>query len=85
MNKKMFGALVVSAIAVGNIAPAFANSHKAEKMGKCVGVNSCKGQGACGGDGHECAGKNACKGQGWTKASQADCKKKNGKFEAEKG
>lgn len=76
MNKKLFGALVVSAIALGNIAPVHADNHK----GQCSGVNGCKGQGACGGAGHECAGKNACKGKGWLEMSEKDCKAKHGTY-----
>ena len=45
----------------------------------CEGVNACKGQGACGGAGHDCAGKNECKGKGWIEMNAADCKAKGGK------
>lgn len=48
--------------------------------GECWGVNACKGQGACGGVGHECAGGNACKGEGWLSLSQDACDAKGGKF-----
>lgn len=59
-------------------APAPASDAK----GECWGVNACKGQGACGGVGHECAGQNACKGQGWLSLSKSECDGKNGKFKA---
>ena len=49
-------------------------------QGECHGVNSCKGQGECGGAGHSCAGKNSCKGQGWLKLSKAACDAKGGQF-----
>lgn len=48
---------------------------------KCQGVNSCKGQGACGAaDGsHTCAGKNQCKGKGWVKVkTDKECTDKGG-------
>lgn len=46
---------------------------------KCLGVNECKGQGACGvPGGHSCAGQNECKGKGWIQASEADCASKGG-------
>ncbi len=46
---------------------------------KCMGVNECKGQGACGvPGGHSCAGQNECKGKGWIKVSQADCDAQGG-------
>ena len=50
--------------------------------GECWGVNACKGQGACGGVGHECAGQNECKGQGWLSLTKTDCDGRNGKFKA---
>jgi uncharacterized membrane protein len=47
---------------------------------KCVGVNSCKGQGACASAKNDCKGHNACKGQGWTQMSSAqECTSKGGK------
>ncbi|MBI3785276.1 MAG: hypothetical protein HY270_17935 [Deltaproteobacteria bacterium] len=45
---------------------------------KCEGINGCKGQGACGGAGHDCAGKNECKGKGWIETSAAECQSKGG-------
>ena len=50
--------------------------------GKCSGINSCKGKGACGGKTHSCAGMNKCKGKGWLKMSKDECKKKHGKFKS---
>ncbi len=51
-------------------------------VGECHGVNSCKGQGACGSKGSSCAGVNACKGQGWLPMTEAECKTKKGRFQA---
>lgn len=51
-----------------------------EKAGECWGVNACKGQGACGGVGHECAGQNSCKGQGWLSLTEKKCLANGGKF-----
>jgi uncharacterized membrane protein len=51
-------------------------------MGECHGINSCKGTGACGGEGHSCAGQNKCKGQGWLKMSKTDCDTKKGTFKS---
>ncbi len=45
---------------------------------KCIGLNECKGKGACGGAGNDCAGKNACKGKGVTPMTEVDCKAKKG-------
>ncbi len=52
-----------------------------EAVGKCMGVNSCKGQGDCGGKTHECAGKNSCAKMGWKKMSKKDCDAQGGSFE----
>jgi hypothetical protein len=80
MKNIVKGALVATAVAgmmvaVGCGTPTDTNE---DALGKCVGGNACKGQGACEGkdkDGkeHTCAGNNACKGQGWTKTKKADC------------
>ncbi len=58
-----------------------AEPPKAEAVkGECHGINSCKGQGACGGKDHSCAGQNACKGQGWLMMTEEECKAQNGTF-----
>jgi hypothetical protein len=46
----------------------------------CLGVNECKGKGACGAaDGsHSCAGKNECKSKGWIEITGAECTEKGG-------
>lgn len=51
---------------------------------KCVGVNECKGQGACHmPNGHACAGQNECKGKGWISVPAADCSANGGTVLAE--
>jgi hypothetical protein len=45
----------------------------------CVGINACKGQGACATASNACAGQNACKGHGMLKVSEKECKAKGGK------
>jgi len=45
---------------------------------KCMGVNSCKGTGACKTATNECKGHNACKGQGFTSTSAKECAEKGG-------
>ena len=84
MNKSV----IIAAALTGLMMTACSTTSKttstdSASMGECNGVNSCKGQGACGGPGHSCAGKNSCKGQGWLKLSKADCDAKGGKFKAE--
>mgnify|MGYP006449188857 FL=1 len=67
-------ALFVAGAAM-TIAPTAA---KAEGV-KCMGVNSCKGQGVCKTASNECKGLNACKGHGFIFVdSAADCTAKGG-------
>jgi len=58
------------------------SSDKSEEVvGKCHGINSCKGTGACGGKSHGCAGQNSCKGKGWIKVTKNECSEKGGTFD----
>ncbi|PID66069.1 MAG: hypothetical protein CR975_04805 [Gammaproteobacteria bacterium] len=53
-----------------------------EDLGKCIGVNSCKGQTACKSADNVCAGQNDCKGKGWVKMDKKACEAtKVGKFD----
>lgn len=45
---------------------------------KCLGINECKGQGACHTAEHSCAGQNACKGKGWLLVPESECKGRGG-------
>jgi hypothetical protein len=83
MKSQVRGALIATAVAglflASGALAAEQGGKKAEAKVKCEGINSCKGQGACGGAGHDCAGKNACKGKGWVEVSSAaECKAKGG-------
>jgi hypothetical protein len=49
--------------------------------GRCFGVNSCAGTGACNTPKNACKGMNACKGQGWLEMLQDECEKAGGRFE----
>jgi hypothetical protein len=52
---------------------------------KCVGVNSCKGKGACASAANGCSGQNGCKGKGWVEvASEKACKDQKGTVLADK-
>ena len=78
MNQKMFlGAIsgLMLAASMVNAEPAKKGPAKEEAKGECHGVNSCKGQGECGGPGHGCSGKNECKGKGWLKKTKIYMKK----------
>jgi len=78
-TKKLTGAaLATTAAMLFAIAPV--SSVAAEEAGvACMGINACKGQGACATADNACAGQNACKGHGITKVSSADeCTEKGG-------
>ena len=85
MKKQVQGALLAAAVATlfaakGAIAAEEAASEGQGKEVKCSGINACKGQGSCAGEGHSCGGQNACKGKGVTSTTEADCKAKGGKI-----
>jgi hypothetical protein len=82
MKSHVKGAVIATAVAglflaKGALAQGAGEAKKEAKV-HCEGVNACKGQGACGGAGHDCAGKNACKGKGWIELSADECKAKGG-------
>jgi uncharacterized membrane protein len=84
MNKSLLMAAAITGLMVSacSTTPKTATSSSEVATGECHGVNSCKGQGECGGAGHSCAGKNSCKGQGWIKLSKVTCETKGGKFKS---
>ncbi|HYC00798.1 MAG TPA: hypothetical protein VEC57_16820 [Candidatus Limnocylindrales bacterium] len=75
-----FGGLLLAATVSTGVAEEAKGGDASGKKGECHGVNSCKGTGECGGDGHGCHGKNECKGKGWISMTKADCEAKGGKF-----
>lgn len=74
------------ALTAGSLFTAACNKSdsKAAKVGektetvKCMGVNECKGHGACKTANNACAGQNGCKGHGMVEMTAADCGAKNG-------
>ena len=54
-------------------------SHAAGE-GKGIGVNACKGQGACKGGANNCKGQNSCKGQGFSALTKEKCDAAKGKY-----
>ncbi len=87
MNRIAKGVLIAGAaaglLAAGGV-PARASSHEGGDKVHCLGINACKGQGACATAQNDCAGKNACKGKGVVLTSVADCKAQGGTVQAEK-
>ncbi len=80
-NKALMGA-AFAGLLMTTVGCASTHHSSSPKMaqGECHGVNSCKGQGACGGAGHSCAGHNECKGKGWLKMSEAACSEAGGTY-----
>ncbi|NUJ81357.1 hypothetical protein HUN39_15240 [Methylocystis sp. FS] len=67
------------ALALSGVAVTPAAAKKGMQSVHCVGINACKGQGACKTASSACKGQNACKGQGWLPAkSKAACEAKGG-------
>ena len=84
IHKKTVGATLATAAAAMFIAGAAmtaapTTAHAADGV-KCMGINSCKGHGACKTASNECKGHNACKGKGWVStSSEKECMDKGGK------
>jgi len=80
MNAKSFVIAGAAALLlVSGAVAARADESAGSAQVKCLGVNSCKGQGACATAHNDCKGKNGCKGQGMQKMSSAkDCTDKGG-------
>ena len=62
-------------IALASMA-AIAPAHAAEKeqVGRCYGINTCKGTGLCATAKSDCKGLNECKGQGVLVKTPTECK-----------
>lgn len=83
-SKMMFAALTGLVLASSSNAAekTTTTTAAATVTGECHGMNTCKGTGECGGQGHSCHGMNTCKGQGWVTLSEKDCKAKKGQWKA---
>jgi len=75
----MKGAFVAAAVAglftAG--APAVVKAADNDKV-HCMGINDCKGKGACKSAKSSCKGMNDCKGKGWVDSTEKECKAKKG-------
>ena len=52
-----------------------------QALGRCVGVNACKGQSSCRSAKNSCKGQNACKGRGFVELTKQQCDQVGGSFE----
>lgn len=86
MNKKQTGAMLASVVAglvlSGNVfakEKTVTKEQTKETQIKCMGVNSCKGQGMCKSAENSCKGSNSCKGKGLVHAkNEKECTDKKG-------
>jgi len=81
MNKSTKGMMIAASVATllaSGVVMAGGSAPKAEPKVHCAGINACKSQGECAGDGHGCAGANTCKGKGWVDVSPKECADKKG-------
>ncbi len=77
-SKKLTGAtLATTAAMLFAFAPA-TTAHAEAAAVSCLGINACKGQGACKTAENACAGQNTCKGHGISRVSAAECTEKGG-------
>ena len=83
-QKKIISAVVAGLMGAAVSGLALAEMKASEGKVECYGVNKCKGQGACGGNGASCAGTNSCKGKGWIELTKEECAKRKGKTSAPK-
>jgi hypothetical protein len=63
-------------------APAAAPAGEQTAKVHCLGVNECKGKGACKTESNACAGQNGCGGKGMMEMTETDCKAKGGTIAA---
>ena len=76
--KKLAGATLATTAAMLFAFAPVSIVHAEEGQVGCLGINGCKGQGACKTADNACAGQNACKGHGLTKTTAADCEAQGG-------
>ncbi len=75
LNKKFLATAAAFALTAAASASVFANTHQVQ----CMGINSCKGTGACKTSTNACKGQNSCKGQGFEMKTADECKAAGGK------
>ena len=81
IEKKTTG-VVIAMTAAAMLASAPLTVHAGSEKGKCMGVNSCKGQSACKTATSSCKGLNSCKGKGFLEMSRSECDTAGGTFES---
>lgn len=74
INKSFSLATAAALLALSSVSVAVpAHATEKDPVGRCYGVNSCKGQSLCATAKHDCKGLNGCKGQGVVVKTQSAC------------
>ena len=78
MHTKQSRSTLVAAsvlLALGALAGAAhaADAPSKEALGRCYGINTCKGESLCATAKNDCKGLNSCKGEGVVVKTQKDC------------
>lgn len=71
-------AIGAAALILAGCAGSGAKMASSGEMVQCLGVNSCKGTGACKTAENSCKGQNSCKGHGFLVLTSEDCSSKHG-------
>lgn len=71
-------AATAAAMLIGGAVYAPAPAAAMDAKVHCMGINACKGQGACKTAMNACNGQNACKGKGWVEKTAEECKAAGG-------
>ena len=71
-------AIGAAALVLAGCAGNSTKSASSGEMVSCLGINSCKGSGACKTAENACKGQNACKGHGFLVVTQDECEAKHG-------
>jgi hypothetical protein len=78
-TRNLTGAVLATTAAMLFAMAPVSTAVAAEGGVQCMGINACKGQGACKTADNACKGQNACKGHGLTPAaSEQECTEKGG-------
>jgi len=86
MDTRKVSGIALAALAAALFATApLAADTSGSTVGKCFGVNACKGKSDCRSLGHNCKSQNTCKGKGFVRVTKDTCEQIGGRFEAEKG
>ncbi len=91
MHARKLSRVALAAAAAVMFSTAAVTTGAEEAKVKCMGVNACKGQSACGTANNACKGQNDCAGKGYLELTKAECdaakarmKEKAGKKEEKK-